>query len=108
MTMCAQVEFAWSPRIAKPTMHEHDCAIRLMFFLEMDERWHLKVHGMIDQGEFRVPLNHIVRAGGFREPGHLHLHPGFCLGFRLGFCLGFCLGFRCGCCIRLDRCTAQE
>ena len=72
MTVCAQIQFSWSPRVAKPTMHEHDCAVRLTFFLDMDEHWHLKVHGLIDQGEFRVPLNHIVRAGGFREPGHLH------------------------------------
>ena len=72
MTMCAQIEFAWSKRIAKPTMQEHDCAVRLTFFLDMDDRWHLKVHGLIDQGEFRVPLNHAVRAapGGFREPEH--------------------------------------
>ena len=69
MTMCAQIEFAWSKRVAKPTMQEHDCAVRLTFFLDMDDRWHLKVHGLIDQGEFRVPLNHTVR-GGFREPEH--------------------------------------
>ena len=43
-------------------MQEHDCAVRLTFFLDMDDRWHLKVHGLIDQGEFRVPLNHTVRA----------------------------------------------
>ena len=67
--MCAQIEFAWSKRVAKPTMQEHDCAVRLTFFLDMDDRWHLKVHGLIDQGEFRVPLNHTVR-GGFREPEH--------------------------------------
>ena len=59
--MCAQIEFAWSKRVAKPTMQEHDCAVRLTFFLDMDDRWHLKVHGLIDQGEFRVPLNHTVR-----------------------------------------------
>ena len=69
MTMCAQIEFAWSKRVAKPTMQEHDCAVRLTFFLDMDDRWHLKVHGLIDQGDFRVPLNHTVR-GGFREPEH--------------------------------------
>ena len=85
VTMCAQVAFAWSPRIAKPTMNDHDCAVRLTFFLDMDERWHIKVHGLIDQCEFRVPLSHIVRAGGVREPGHLHLLPAHSVSGVLGY-----------------------
>ena len=64
-----QIEFTWKKRVRKPCMSEHDCAVRLMFFLEMQKNWFKKVHGFIDQSEFDIPLTQKVRAGDERSCG---------------------------------------
>ena len=53
----------------KPTQSLDDCFHRLQFMLEMPVNWFKKVHALLDQTEYAIPLEHRVRAGRGCESG---------------------------------------